>query len=218
MRYLVLVFSLLLVSCATPQKAPQSFYAGVYVPGKVKFTGQGRFVSSAGVFSGSDLPTARKAAYARFMLEAKNKGYQYFEVTQEKTVNGIGKTFRLFGKARKAPSYNGRTYRLNSIKTLLSGGKLVALKRPAPVKKKVAKRNSKPDAQPQANIVPANLVEEEAIGEPTVIMAPVDITGSVRKAKTTRSENVPTSTSTYVEIDRPNAVSDLPRGVVLRGY
>ena len=216
MRYLVLVLSLLLVSCATPQTAPQSFYAGVYVPGKVEFKERGKFMSSAGVFSKSDLPTARKAAFARLMLEAKNKGYKYFEITSEKTTSGIGKTFRVFGQALKSPRYNGRTYDLNNIRSLLRGANLVALKRPAPPTKKVVKSKRLPKPVSRPAVTPVSAPIEEPIGEPTVIMAPEDITGSVRKSPAKRTNGASVSTSTNMEIELPDAVSDLPKGVLLR--
>lgn len=213
MRYLVLVLSLLfLASCSTPQTAPQSFYAGVYVPGKVEFKEQGAFISSAGVFSKKDLPTAEKAAYARLMLEAKKLGYRYFQVTEEKTTAGLGRTFRLYGVALKSPQYNGRTYTLSSIKNLLRGGSLVAIKRP-PSKKPVVS-NRRP--LPRPDVTAAGSAEvEEITGEPTVIMAPEDITGSIQTAKR-RSDPITVSTATALSIELPAAVSGLPQGVRMR--
>ncbi|MGB7336163.1 MAG: hypothetical protein WBD01_10285 [Salaquimonas sp.] len=224
MRFIIVLLSLLLVSCATPKTEPQSFYSGVYVPGKVEISSNGSFTSTASVISGDNLPTARKAAYARFLLAAKNKGYKYFELGAEKTTTTIGRTFKLTGRALNSKNYNGRTYRVSDIKDLLKGGKLTAIKRPPPPKKVVVAAKPRPAVK---NVIqpipvsvpvsqPVSVPEVTPVDEPTVIMAPTDITGSISKSRANVQTREALSTSTFMEIDVPNAVADLPQGVLLR--
>lgn len=218
-----------LASCVSQKSAPQAYYSGVYVPGKVEFGSRGSFTSTAGVFSQDNVAVARKAAYARFMLEAKKRGYRYFEISGEKTTSGFGKRYTLSGRAHKSPVYNGRTYRVDGVKQVLNGGKLVAIKHPPAQKPKVkpkprkrpvnkaaeVKPSAAPAAKPAAAANPVSSPEVSPAEEPTVIMAPEDITGSIRR-NAVQGGVVQGSTGTGSIMTTPPAVSDLPRGVLLR--
>lgn len=210
MRFVVLLLSVLLISCATPKEAPQAYYGGVYVPGKVEIQSNGRFESTASVISKDDLDTARKAAYARFMLSAKSKGYRTFKVIDEKTTSALGKSFRLVGKAYKSRKTGGGVYELDAIKRLL---KDLPLAKPKPVVKPKRKPAPKPVASKPASI-PAT--EQLPTEEPTVIMAPTDITGSVKKTVVSSQATSSVSTGTGVEFEDPSALSNVPKGVILR--
>ncbi len=215
MRIFIVLFSLFLVSCATPKTAPQAYYGGVYAPGKAEFSSNGSFESTAGVISASDISTARKAAYARLMVSAKAKGYRYFRISGEKTLSGLGKTFKLKGRAYKSGSAGGNVYRIDAINRLLNGQPL-AEPAPKPKRKpKVAKKSapkpvSRPVPKPIASEVPA------ASEEPTVIMAPSDITGSIKKANISMETTSSVTPQADVTVNAPNALSNVPKGVMLR--
>jgi hypothetical protein len=222
MRFFIVLFSLFLVSCATPKSAPQAYYGGVYAPGKAEISSNGRFESSAGVISSSDVATARKAAYARFMVSAKAKGYRYFRITKEKTQSGLGKTFKLSGRAYKSGKAGGNVYRVEAIDRLLNG---LPLAEPAPKKKRKIKRASvakKATPKPVSRPAQKPVVDElpAVSDDPTVIMAPTDITGSVKKTKvsmeTTSSVSTPAIAKTDTALDMPSALVDVPSGVTLR--
>lgn len=220
MRIFIILFSLFLVSCATPKSAPQAYYGGVYAPGKTEFSSNGIFESTAGVISASDVATARKAAYARLMVSAKAKGYRYFRITNEKTRSGLGKTFKLKGRAYKSGRAGGNVYRIDAIKRLLNGLPLaepapkpkpkVKPKRKAAVAKKAPKPVSRPAAEPVATEVPA------ASEDPTVIMAPTDITGSIKKANVSMETTSSVSRPADSAVEVPSALSNIPKGVTLR--
>ena len=204
------------------------FYEGVYVPGNVEFLGNGKFISKAGVLSDSDVSVARKAAFARFMLSAKNKGYRFFEISAEKTRDGLGKVFNLTGIAYKSRRSGSNVYPIDAVKRLLRG---LPLEEPKPVykpkprkktkvaskrtvaKKKIRKTRTVPKPVPKPT--------PQATEEPLVIMAPEDITGSVKRtgrqtAPTQKLYSTGTGAGFETNSTLPDSVSGLPQGVVLR--
>ena len=213
MRFIILLFSVLLVSCATPKTAPQAYYGGVYVPGKVDFVSGGSFKSTAGVISADDLTTAKKAAYARLMVSAKAKGYKYFKITNEVTTSGLGKTFHLSGRAYKQASTGKGVYAIDAIRRVLDG---LPLEEPRPVvkpKPRVAAKNvAKKVAKPAAPVVEKPVVTED----PTVIMAPEDITGSIGKDGVSAQTTSSVSSSTGLAIVAPKALDGVPMGVIVK--
>lgn len=219
MRILVLLFAVLLVSCASPKTAPKSFYGGVYAPGTVTLEGQD-FVSRAGVLDDADQDIARKAAFARFMLEAKEAGYRSFSISEEKFSQVLGTSFTVRGNVyREARAGNG-IYRLDAIKRLLRD---LPLAQPKPKPKPVARPSKRIAQQTPATPVPAP-APEPATEDPLVIMAPEDITGSIRRANVSPQASAPvregmgdlSPLSGDSDFIRPGAVSNLPMGVVLR--
>ncbi len=222
MRYFILLLALVLASCVTPKTAPQSYYAGVYTPGKVEIKPDGHFLATAGVIADDDVVVARKAAYARFMLEAKQSGYRSFEVINEETKKLLGTTFRLTGKVYKGEANGAGVYPLDAVKRLLRDLPLeepkpvyVASKpskKAAPVKSAKAAKSSPVKTQKPAEevVVPAS------VEDPLVIMAPTDITGSIKKANTSSGVASGHSSATLYELERQSAVSNIPNGVLLR--
>ena len=222
MRFFILVLALVLASCVTPKTAPQSYYAGVYTPGKVEIKPDGHFLATAGVIADDNISIARKAAYARFMLEAKQSGYHSFEVIKEETKKLLGTTFRLTGKAYKSAANGVGVYPLDAVKRLLRDLPLEEPKpvyvAPKPVKKAAPVKSAKAVKSAPANI--QKPADEEAVPasteDPLVIMAPTDITGSIKKANASSGVASGHSSATLYELERQSAVSNIPNGVLLR--
>ena len=209
MRFIILLFSVFLVSCATPKTAPQAYYGGVYVSGKVEFASGGSFKSPAGVISADNLTTAKKAAYARLMVSAKAKGYKYFKITNEVTTSGLGKTFHLSGRAYKQGATGKGIYAIDAIRRVLDG---LPLEEPRPVVKPKPRVVVKKAPKPVAPVAVEPVVTED----PTVIMAPEDITGSINKEGISAQTTSSISTSTGLAIEAPKALDGVPRGVIIR--
>ena len=248
MRILVLLLTVVLVSCATPKTEPNSFYSGVYVPGEVVIESGGTYRSSASVFAKKDAVIARKAAYARLLLKAKEAGYAYFSVAAEDQKAVIGTRFTIAGKLFRKVASDAAVYPVDAIKRLLQDLPIRTLKeiaedrrrklaaeaarKQAAAQKQPARQSAvrransvRPasSAAPQAEPVPASTVPEQE-GGPVIIMAPQDITGSIRKPA---GERVPASrpaanagaTQPAIRYDtagRPQGVSGIPAGVYLQ--
>ncbi len=218
MRILILCLGLVLASCASPKLNPKAYYGEVYSPGTVVFE-ENAFISTAGVFSETDRLVARKSAYARLMLEALEAGYQSFSIDEEEYSRVLGVTFVVRGDLYETPRTGKGIYPLEAIKRLLQD---LPLEEPKPVVKAKPKPNpavKRPAVRAIPTVAPVQPAQVEE--EPLVIMAPEDITGSIRKAGSNTS-SVPTRTGTVRplitdnELKLPNAVSGLPQGVVIR--
>ncbi len=226
MRFLVLLLAVLLVSCATPKTAPKSFYAGVYAPGHVEILESNEFKSRAVVLDADDIAIARKSAFARLLLEAKAQGYRSFRIVSEKQTKGIGHGYIVRGDLLKSYETGSGYYSIDAIKRLL---KDLPLEEPKPVvkpkpRKTVAKAAPKPIWRPGSLEPAPQAATPSADDEPLVIMAPEDITGSVRAANGGTSDSgpalnpMPTGSAAQHEIRQNSirATSGVPTGVVLR--
>lgn len=237
MRFLILLLAVFLVSCATPKTAPQSYYSGVYAPGNVEISSDGNFISKSAVYSAEDFEIARKAAFARLMLDAKNLGYQYFEIDKESSSKFLGLQFKVTGKVFKQARIAGGIFPIDAIKRLLRDLPLAA---PQPVyhspKAGSAKKMSKIPAQTRVSAPPAIAPSKPASGDgdPLVIMAPEDITGSIKRANSRSSSgnfapaNSNTGPSAMINTDTgiaqfeqtvspvPESLSNTPKGVLFR--
>jgi hypothetical protein len=204
MRSLVLLLSLVLVSCATPDFVPKAHYQGTYFPGSVSVSEDGRFVSTAATFDEDAIPTARKAAFARLLQAAENGGYQYFRIDRENTTKIIGHRFVVTGNLYESAQASDEVFPVAAIERLLNGQTLVA---PQPVYRAPAPRRlSATDVRPVSNVIDAAPADE-----PLVIMAPTDITGSIHKA-----DNGVTDSPTLNRDPLPASVANIPSGVVLQ--
>lgn len=221
MRFLVLLSAVLLVSCATPKTAPKSFYAGVYAPGNVEILETNTFKSRAAVLDEDDIGIARKSAFARLLLEAKEQGYRSFRIISEKQTKGLGHGYVIRGELHKSYMNGDGYYPIDAIKRLL---KDLPLEEPKPVvkpklKKAVAKAAPKPVQRPAAQAT-APLADEE----PLVIMAPEDITGSINSAQGESSgadgalNPMPDASQSRYQTEQKSirATSGVPTGIVLR--
>ena len=202
MRIVVILLTVLLVSCATPKSEPNSFYSGVYVPGNVLIEDGGAYRSTASVFAKKDAGIARKAAFARLLLEAKEAGYAYFSIADEDQQAVIGTRHTIAGKLFREAASDAAVYPIDAIKRLLKGLPIRTLQEVAAERrrqeaakaarqraaaKKQAAARTRPGAgqpspaatAPRSDTTAAEPAEE---GGPVIIMAPQDITGSIRKA------------------------------------
>lgn len=246
MRYFIFIIIsfLFLASCATPQNEPQSFYGKVYAPGKVSIEGSGVFVSTARVKSAEFSNHARKAAYFRLMENAVVAGYKGVRIHSEEVSNILGYKITIHGRLYLISDDSDNVYPISNISRVLKGLPLkklvvkIAIK-PKSIKKTKPKKRivvqqlekvilPKPTAKPVSEPILESYVEPEIEtiveplpeGAPTVIMAPVDITGSIVKAandNTTNGSNSkikPTVTFPSSAITIPKALSGTPLGVV----
>lgn len=248
MRIVVILLAVLLVSCATPKSEPNSFYSGVYVPGNVLIENGGAYRSTASVFAKKDTGIARKAAFARLLLEAKEAGYAYFSIADEDQQAIIGTRYTIAGKLFRKAASDAAVYPIDAIKRLLKGLPIRTLKeiaaerrrkeaaeaarQRAAAKKRAAARTQAGTSQPapaatapRSGTTAAEPVEE---GGPVIIMAPQDITGSIRKANGGRvpaggtaagsaanSAIVPPAAGDAAA-GRPQSVIGIPAGVYLQ--
>lgn len=209
MRILVVLLTILLVSCATPKTQPNSFYSGVYVPGNVVIENGGAYRSTASVFAKKDVAVARKAAYARLLLEAKAAGYAYFTIADVDRRSVIGTRITIAGKLFRKAASDAAVYPIDAIKRLLKGLPIRTLKeiaaerrrkqaaeaarKRAAAKKQAARRQSAkrastaaaplPTSHHPGTVSPSARTPQTEEGGPIIIMAPQDITGSIGKAK-----------------------------------
>jgi hypothetical protein len=225
MRFVILVFAVLLASCATPKTAPQSFYDGVFAPGMVKIKAESHFVSRATVLDEADVMIARKSAFARLLLKAKEEGYRSFSIADEKQAILLGTSFIVKGKLFKSRQTGDGIFRIDAIKRLLEDLPLeepkpvVAPKLRKTVERKVSSRQ--PTAKPRQRAT----VTEPVTEEPLVIMAPEDITGSIRAGGSSPSVMVspapanaltPNLGTVYEPRPQvPSSLSGVPQGVIL---
>lgn len=222
MRTFAILSLFILVSCASPQKNPESYYAGTYAPSYLNIE-NGEFVAYASVVEKDDVKMAEKAAYLRLMKDGKEKGYRYFQVTDAGEVTLIGTRYTIKGKLYKSNRNGSNIFSLDAISRLLRG---LPLKQeyvaPKP-KKKITKAISKKVAPKPVSVAPTPVPAPTPVAVdpngPTIIMAPEDITGSVQRKKIHLPKNVngtePVGHFTQ-SVDLPNAVSDIPTGVLLR--
>jgi len=257
MRIVVILLAVLLVSCATPKTEPNSFYSGVYVPGNVVIESSGAYRSTASVFAKKDAAVARKAAYARLLLEAKEAGYAYFSVADEDRETVIGMRYTIAGNLFTTAASDAAVYPIDAIKRLLKDLPIRTLREIAAERRRkeaaeaarkraaaqaVARKQanstgpvhrtsaggqvpaaaSSAPATPQPDATPAAPAEE---GGPVIIMAPQDITGSIRKAA--NDNRVPAAGAGagasavqpepgYDPSGRPQSVTGIPAGVYLQ--
>lgn len=245
MRYLVLVFLSFLVSCATPQSDPRSFYGETYAPGKVVIEGGGAFISTATVKSTEFMVEARKAAYLRLMEQASSGGYQSVEISKEDDANLIGYKISIHGTLFLNARTGKNIFPVASLSRVLNGLSLEnekarpIVKRTRSIEPKarhktvvqtVAKRPvvNAPVVKPivvdlpQPTVSSAPSVEIVPEGAPTVIMAPEDITGSIKKVSAVK---LPVVNSMKIKrmgepvtdaISIPKALAGTPLGIVIR--
>jgi len=220
MRFVILVLAGMLASCATPKTAPQSFYGGVYAPGSVEITETGEFRSRAVVLDEGDGAIARKSAFARLLLKAKEAGYRSFAINSEKQRLLLGMSFQVSGKLYKERRSGAGIYPIDAIKRLLRG---LPLNKPKPVKAKVNRSPVKLSPRVSRTTPGSGKSEVETdLDEPMVIMAPEDITGSIaansRKTpepNTNANAVIPNLGTIYEPRAVPAALSGIPSGVII---
>jgi len=195
MRFIIVLLSLFLVSCATPKVAPNAYYSGTFLPGTASIGDDGLFVSSASTFDEDAVSLARKAAFSRLLKAAEDGGYSYFSIDSEKTGKVLGHRFTVRGSLYKTAQAGEGVFPVSAIKRLLKGLTLVA---PKPVYR-----------APKPKIKTAAAPSDEPLGEePLVIMAPTDITGSIKKSDTMENSAISVEPA-------PHAVGSIPTGVIL---
>lgn len=166
MRIIALMLLAFLVSCATPQSRPNSFYSKTYTPGTANISEQGSFVSVAHVVSKTDFPKARRAAFARLMEKAEDGGYLYFEITEESRKRFLGTHFVVKGQLYRKENYGSNVYPIRAIGRVLKGLPLAAPRsRPVirSIAKPIAKRiyQAKPDGHADDCVAETNTANNE---------------------------------------------------------
>lgn len=243
MRLISILLLLFVVSCASPQKNPDSFYAGKYAPAKLVVEND-EFVVSATVRNKGDLEVARKAAYLKLMKSGQNRGYRYFKVLDTSKTNFIGSRYSIKGKLFKTVQAGKDVYLLSAISRVLQGLPIKkpyvapkpVVKKPKPVALATPVRRPTPQPRPKPVSAPSPQPAIEPVPTPstlptpqpevtlepvvdpddgpTVIMAPEDITGSIGAGPAT--QNVGTRANSAIALPKSNALSNIPTGVLLR--
>ena len=226
MRFVIVLFAVFLVSCATPKTAPHAYYAGTYAPGTAEISEDGTYVSRAGVFSSDDLKMARMAAFARLYTAADKYGYKYFSIEFEKTKQIIAHQFLVVGQLYKTANYNDGTYPIKIIERILKG-------------QSIPNYTARSQQQFTKNLSSSNHVSEPTVeqsnydfgDEPMVIMAPEDITGSIKKSADGKNKmiesNIPkidhnntgsikTKSGVVLNDQSPSSLKGIPTGVILK--
>ncbi|MCB1386766.1 MAG: hypothetical protein KDJ80_12605 [Nitratireductor sp.] len=227
-RLLTLFLALLLVACATPKTAPLDFYSGTYAPGQVTIGDDDTYAATGAVFSLKDEPIAWKAAYARLMLRAKEAGYGYFAPGEEQRQVLIGVKVTLNGRLMRSAASTDDVYPIDAIKRMLQGLPVRTLKE---IAEAAARKRPAAKAVPGFRTAPASRSAPPAAastGEPLVIMAPEDITGSIRPAgqaarqvdaQPSRAPSaVPVAPAPQYRLpdNRPASLRLIPSGVILQ--
>lgn len=175
MRLPTLVLCGLLAACATPKTDRNAYWAGTYAPGQAIINEDGSFRSSARVIGKDDEAAARLAAWSRLKIAAEQGGFGYFTIGGESDTSIIGARYSITGKLLHAPEEGA--YRVSAIEQVLNGYDLgqpsgIQIASAAPSRTVKRLRTAAP--------VPVATDTDE----PLVIMAPEDITGSIRPATT----------------------------------
>jgi hypothetical protein len=221
MRFFILLLSVFLVSCATPKTQPQAFYGKVYTPGVAEIASDGSFASYVSVIADEDAQTGRKAAYARLMLEAKSRGYTYFRVTDESTVKVLGTKITVKGSLYKRRPDGADVYPVDAIKRLLKDQPLAEPVRTVSRTESSVRKPANGQTLASTPIVQAPVVQEQVVSEPViadeplVIMAPEDITGSVKRTSLPANNPYPTGTGSNLNMSTPSALTGIPTGVMV---
>ena len=134
---------------------------------------------------------------------------RFFKITNEVTRSGLGKTFHLSGQAYKQGATGNGIYAIDAISRVLDG---LPLEAPRPVVKPKPRVVAKKAAKPVAPAV----AEPVATEDPTVIMAPEDITGLIKKDGVSAQTTSSISNSTGLAIETPKALDGVPIGVIIR--
>lgn len=245
MRYLFLISFIFLASCATPQNEPQSYYGKVYTPGKVSIEGSGVFASTARVKSSEHRNIARKAAYLRLMETAVVAGYKGVRIYREEIASTIGYKISIRGRLYLHVDGDEGVYPVRNIGRVLQGLPLnepiviteAKTNRVKKYREKVKKRQSVknvvavkatpkpeillPEPDVLEPVVETDGVSDDIIeGAPMVIMAPEDITGSIKKLGSNSVVLGSQSKSKQEQalpgvITIPKALSGTPLGIIV---